>query len=421
MIRSLCLLAVLALCSPCSLLAADWSQFRGPGGSGASSDVGLPVKWSASENIDWKTPLPGRGASSPVTYGDRVFLTAYSGFGIDGDNPGDPADLQFHVLCLKRDGGKLLWDKTTSVGDLKLKASRRIVDHGFASGTPTCDDTGVYAYFGAAGLVAYDLDGKLKWTAKTGTGTAGFGSASSPVLFGDLVIVNASIEDKSLIAFNKETGKQVWKFAGVNRAWTTPTIGEAPGGKPELIINFLNTVVGLDPETGKQLWTCKGIEDYVVPVPVVHEGVAYCLGGRSNRALAIRLGGRGDVSETHKLWEIKLGANVTSPVYHDGHLYWTSDRGVACCVKADTGEIVYQQRLPQRGRIYASVVLADGKIYVTTRDQGVLVLKAAPEYVELAHNSIDTDASMFNASPAISNGQLLMRTDKYLYCIGEKK
>jgi outer membrane protein assembly factor BamB len=187
-----------------------------------------------------------------------------------------------------------------------------------------------------------------------------------------------------------------------------------------MVINQKETIYGFNPRTGKKLWSCDGIQDYVVPVPVSHNGVVYCLGGRSNRCIAVRLGGRGDVTETHKLWEVSTGANVTSPVYYDGHVYWASDKAVANCLKAESGEKVFQQRLPTRARIYASIVRAGERLYVTTRDQGVVVLAAEPEYRELARNVIADDEGLANASPAISNNQLLLRTDSYLYCIGQQ-
>ena len=276
----------------------------------------------------------------------------------------------------------------------------------------------MYAYFGVSGLVAYSRDGELLWKADCGSKTAGFGCAASPILFGDLVIQNASIESGTLYAFDKQTGKLVWKDEAVERAWTTPTLVPLSDGSTELVINHKDRVRGLNPATGEQLWTCEGIDDYVVPCVVGYEGIAYCLGGRQNRAIAIRCGGRGDVTATHKLWEVRIGANVTSPAYHDGKLYWASDRGVACCLDAKTGETLLQERLPSRGRLYASIVAGDDKLYVTTRDTGVLVLRAEPQYTELATNTISDDVSLWNASPAIADGRLYFRTNGWLYAIG---
>lgn len=418
--RALALYVTLLTILACHAVAAeDWPQFRGPAGNAAAdAATDTPIRWNANENIAWKSALPGRGASSPIVHGDRVFVTAYTGYGLSDETPGEKGDLRLHVICLDRSTGKLLWDKSIAGSEHTQTITNRVVDHGFATATPVTDGENVYASFGVSGVVAYSRDGELLWQAEVGTGTAGFGSASSPVLFEDLLIVNASIESDTVFAFNKDTGNQVWKIEGIAKAWTSPCIAEAPGGTWELVINQKDMIYGFEPHTGEKLWECVGIDDYVVPVPISHEGVIYCLGGRRNRCIAIRLGGRGDVTDTHKLWESGVGANVTSPVYYDGHIYWASDKAIANCLDAKTGETKYQERLPTRARVYASIVRAGDKLYLTTRDEGILVLKASPTYEELALNTIADDESMFNASPAISNNQLLLRTDAFLYCIG---
>lgn len=400
--------------------AADWSQFRGPSGNGISLSTGLPTEWSAEKNITWKTKLPGHGSSSPILFGNQVFLTAYSGYGLKVDDESNPSELRLHVIAINRKNGEIMWDESVPPLNQVQKITKRIVDHGYASGTPACDETGVYAFFGTSGVVAYDLKGKLKWRADLGDGTAGFGSASSPILYKDFVIVNASIESDTVYALHKKTGDVAWKAENIVKAWTTPSIVDLPNGKQELVVNQKSEILGFDPNTGEKLWTCEGIQDYVVPVVVQNEGILYCLGGRSNRSIAVRPGGRGDVTKTHKLWEVNVGANVTSPVYYNGHLYWASDRGIAFCLNAKNGEVVYKNRLPTKGRLYASIVLADEKLYITTRDNGVVVLKAAPEYLELARNEIVTDESLFNASPAISDGSIFLRTNGYLYRIANK-
>ncbi len=415
-VQQLTLIALLCICS--TVNAADWPQFRGPSGNATASDSDPPTTWSDSENIVWKTALPGRGASSPIVSGKHVFLTAYTGFGVDAQEPGDKANLRLHVLCFERNSGKLLWDKSIKASPSTQKLSQRIADHGYATATPATDGEAVYASFGVSGVVACNMDGNLLWQAAIGDGTAGFGSAASPVVYDDLVYVNASIESNTLFAFDKRTGRKVWKTESVMKSWTTPCIAEVPDGPPELILNQKNEIFAFDPVTGKKLWWCAGVEDYIVPVPVFHDGIVYCLGGRSNRAIAVKLGGRGDVTKTHKLWESTTGANVTSPVYHDGYLYWASDKAIENCLRASDGEEVYRERLPTRGRIYSSIVRAGNKLYVTTRDQGIVVLAAKPEYEELAVNVIESDQTLVNASPAVSGNQLLLRTDRFLYCIG---
>ena len=185
--------------------------------------------------------------------------------------------------------------------------------------------------------------------------------------------------------------------------------------------NAADIVCGFDPTTGEELWTCIGVDDYIVPAPIAVDGVCYLVGGRKNRAMAIRVGGRGDVSETHKLWEENIGANVTSPLYYQGHLYWSSDKGIANCMDAETGESVYRERMPTTARVYASMVRGGERLYATTRDKGVLVLPAKPEYKQLALNALQSDGDLFNATPAITDSQILLRSDSWLFCIGEEK
>jgi len=398
---------------------ADWPQFRGPSGN-ASCDDETPATWSDSENMVWKTEIPGRGSSSPIVIGDKIFLTSYTGYGQAEDDPGERADLRLNTLCFDRKSGKLKWNKSIKASENEQKMSRRVADHGYASGTPTSDGAAVYAYFGTSGAVAYDLEGNELWTNdELGTKTAGFGSASSPVVHEDLVYINASIECGTLFALNKKTGKVVWKNENITKCWSTPCIAENESGKFELVINQKFKAFGLDPKTGNELWNCEGIEDYVVPVPIAKDGIVYCLGGRSNKAFAIKLGGKGDVTESHRLWITNVGANVTSPVLHDGHLYWASDKGIANCMDASNGEAVYRERMPTKSRVYGSIVRGGDKLYLTTRDSGVWVLSAKPKFEELALNKIESDKSLFNASPAIHDGQLLIRTDNFLYCLGQ--
>jgi hypothetical protein len=416
-------LAALALALVASPGPADWPQFRGPGGLGVAPDQGLPTRWGADENIVWKTPLPGPGASSPIVVGDRIFVTSYSGHGADPKNVGSPADLKRHLVCLDR-SGKVLWtsDVVTEARDTPYSQRGFQGLHGFASGTPASDGQHVYVFFGVAGVLAYDLDGKELWRTSVGTRSHDWGSATSPVLFKDLVIVNAGVESNALVALNKKTGKVAWSAKGMNAAWDSPLLIDA-GGRPELVISVQGQLRAFDPATGKELWSSRGIQDYVCPTVVAHEGVVFAIGGRQNTAMAVKAGGSGDVTDTHVLWKIKKGSNVSSPVYHAGRLYWANEmRGVAYCVDARTGDVLYEETLqPRPDRIYASPVLADGKIYYVSRTEGTYVVAAGPQFKLLAHNRIADDPSVFNASPAVADGQLLLRSDRFLYCIGARK
>ena len=394
-----------------------WNRFRGANASGAIDSAQIPLTWSDTENLAWKTALPGHGSSSPIVRGGRVYLTAYSGYALDVEKPGDLANLRLHTLCVDLESGKIVWDETIEPSKHEQEASHRIIDHGYASPTPTVDDEAVYAAFGPSGLVAYDLTGKMLWQRSVGTNTKGFGAASSPILYKDLVIINASIEDQAAYGLNKKTGEVVWRTEDIREAWTTPSLVVLPDGSTELVINQKNWILAFEPETGKELWRCKGIEDYVVPCVVVEGDMLYCSGGRQNRTIAVRAGGRGDVTATHKIWEIVAGANVTSPLYHDGYLYWSHDKSMALCVKASDGQEIFRERLATSGRIYASVVMAGDRLLMTTRDAGVIVLAAEPKYRELGVNRLGSESESFNATPAIVGNSVLIRSDQFLYRI----
>jgi outer membrane protein assembly factor BamB len=412
-LASNCVVILLMTVTVSNAAAADWTQFRGPGGQGASSESNLPLNWSDTENLAWKAELPGYGASSPIVLGDRLYVTCYSGYGTDRRNPGQIEDLTLHVVCLTK-AGKIVWDEHVQP---KLPESERVRDHGYAAATVATDGKHLYVFFGKTGVLKFDLQGKQLWQTSVGDKTHGWGCGTSPVLYKNLVIVNASVESGSLVAINKEDGKEAWRAKGMNASWNTPHLVNVAGGKQELVVSVQGNILGFDPGTGEQLWNCAGIPDYVCPTVVSHEGVAYVIGGRSSRAIAVRAGGRGDVTETHRLWEAKAGANVVSPVVHDGYLYWVSDRNsVAYCVRLEDGEVMYEERFPSQP--YASTLVGDGKLYIVTRNGGTYVLAAKPEFKQLAHNKFD-DQTTFNASPIIADGKLYLRSDKYLYCIGK--
>jgi outer membrane protein assembly factor BamB len=397
---------------------ADWTRFRGPNGDGVAADQGLPTTWSASTNVVWKAALPGFGASSPITLGERIFVTAYSGYGLDKDNPGEQANLQRHLLCLDRATGKILWDKSQKAELPEKNYSGFLALHGYASSTPLTDGKAVYVFYGRSGVYGYSLTGDELWHAEVGSGTHDWGSSNSPILAGDLLVINASVESQSVVALNKTTGKEVWRVGDIKQSWSTPGLLQLPDGKQELVVSLHSKVLGLDPATGKELWNCAGVPDYVCPMVITHGDVAYVTGGRKVVTMAIRGGGRGDVSKSHKLWETAKGSKVPSPVYNDGLLYWVNDQGIACCLKADSGETVYQERLEKVGVVYASLVLAPGKLYCVTREKGTLVLAPGAELKELARNDLG-DTSIFNATPVPSDGRLLLRSDTFLYCIGK--
>jgi outer membrane protein assembly factor BamB len=401
---------------------ADWPQFRGPGALGRSDAKGFPLTWGDAQNIVWKTDLPGPGASSPITRGNRIYLTCFTGFGASRENPGSMSDLKRHLLCLNLADGKIVWNTAVPA---ELPEQERIrEDHGYATSTPVVDAERVYAFFGKSGVFAFDHQGKQLWRADVGSKLNGWGSATSPVLYKDLVLVNASIESESLVALDKKTGKEVWRAGGINESWHAPALVQAPDGKMEVVVAMMKKVRAFDPDNGQPLWHADtGINWYMCPTPVVEKGVVYVIGGRTpNGALAIRAGGRGDVTTTHVVWKINKGSNVPSPILHEGHLYFIHENlGVAYCVNAKTGEMVYEERLnPSPGQVYASPVLAGGNIYYTGRGGRTVVIAAKPKLESLGESTLESNRGVFNASPAIAGRQFLLRSNRALYCIGQK-
>ncbi|MEX2142236.1 MAG: PQQ-binding-like beta-propeller repeat protein, partial [Pirellulales bacterium] len=395
---------------------STWPQFRGPGGRAVSDEQGLPTTWGPDENILWKTELPGAGTSSPIVLGDRIYLTAYSGYNDPGSEAANPADLKLHLISLARDGG-IRWTRDIVP---KLPEQERIrEEHGYASSTPAADEAAVYASFGKTGVLAFDHDGKQLWHTTVGDKLHGWGSGTSPVLYQDLVIINAGVESESLVALDRKTGDEVWRAGGIRESWNTPILVATGNGETELVVAIMRKILGFNPATGKELWSCEtNINWYMAPSMVAHEGVVYSVGGRSGGALAVRAGGRGDVTATHRLWTGRKGSNVTSPVYHDGHVYWMHENlGIAYCAKASSGEIVYEVRVPNCGQVYASPVLGDGKLYYFARDGKTYVLPAEPRFEVLAVNSLG-ERGTFNASPAIADRRVYLRSNRYLYCIG---
>ncbi|HEV3022425.1 MAG TPA: PQQ-binding-like beta-propeller repeat protein [Pirellulales bacterium] len=403
---------------------ADWPRFRGPNGSATSAEKGLPVQWSEELNLVWKTDLPGPGASSPITNGDRVFLTCYSGYGVEGAGGSSQEDLLRHLLCIDRATGAIVWDRPVRAKLPEDRPAGMLMGHGYTSSTPASDGEQVYVFFGKSGVFAFDLEGTQRWHADVGEGLAmmGFGSGASPIVHGELVIVNASVESSALVALDRKTGKEVWKAAAsaASSSWSTPILVEAADGQWELVTAVPGEIWGMNPETGKLLWYAAALPEGAQCTSLVAAGdIVYAVSGmRGNADAAVRVGGRGDVSQSHIVWKANLGAYVPSPVVDHGYLYWVTDKGIACCVQADSGELVYKERVPGARDFYSSVVLADGKLYAVSRTQGTFVLSTGPKFELLAHNELASDSSLFNASPAVSRGQLFLRSNRAVYCIG---
>ena len=427
--RNLLTVTTFALVAQCCL-AADWTQFRGLGGAGISNDSNLPLTWSDTENLSWKAELPGAGSSSPIVLGNRIFVTSYSGYGVPKENGGDIKSLQRHLTCVSRTDGKILWTKTVPGLLPEDNYQGYISEHGYASNTPVTDGERVYCFFGKSGVVAFGLDGNQLWQTDVGKESSNrrWGSAASLILYKDYVIVNASEESQSIRALDKKTGKEIWKASGaaLELAYGTPSLITLNEGRTDLVVAVPGEIWGLNPDTGKIRW----FEDHqltgnICPSIVADKETVFVFGGfRSAGSLALKISGEKTSPKPKVLWTGKTSSYVATPVYYEGHLYWIDDRGQAYCLNAKTGEMVYRERVSELeagGRpVYASPVLAKGNIYVPSRWNGVLVLPAKPQYQILAQNKFK-DESDFNATPAISQDELFLRSNRYLYCVAAQK
>ncbi|MCF7955965.1 MAG: PQQ-binding-like beta-propeller repeat protein [Phycisphaerae bacterium] len=410
-------------------IASDWKRYRGPNGSGISDEKNLPISWSETENIKWKIPLPGPGSSSPIVTDSRVFVTCYSGYGLDQKKPGDINNLKRNLLCIDANTGKIIWEKTVKALMPEDRYRGYISEHGYASNTPVTDGKNIYVFFGKTGVFAFNLEGKQLWQKSVGTQSSNrkWGSAASPVVYKNLVIVNASEESRSIIALDKITGKEVWSFKSdkLELSYATPVLVQLEKERQEMVISLPQEVWAFNPDSGEETWyAVMKFGGNISPSPVEANGVVYVFGGYpSTGGVAIRTGGKGNVTDSNLLWSNKNASYVPSPLVYEGHLYWVSDMGYAFCMEAKTGKVVFKERLDARGGgkpFYASVVLADGKIYAVSRKKGTIVFAAKPQFEQLVHNKLTSDDSDFNASPAISNGKLFLRSNKYLYCIERK-
>lgn len=414
------LLVLLAMTSA-PIQAGDWPRFRGPNGDGVSTEGPIPAKWDLATNLKWKADLPGKGSSSPIVLGDRIFVTCYSGYGEAAG--GDAAQLARHLVCVDKPSGKILWTKTVKNSVEEDRYQGFITEHGYASGTPVTDGERVYAFFGKSGVSAYDLEGNELWNAGVGTSSSNrrWGSAASLIVHGDSVIVNASEESRSIRSLDRKTGKENWKTEAdlLELAYGTPNVVKN-GDRELLVLAVPQEVWALNPENGKLAWFCETkLSGNVSPSINTANGMIYVTGGYpATGSVAFKAEGKGDI--TSKItWTSRDASYVASPVLHEGHLYWIDDKGVAFCANAETGKTVYRERLVGGGGrpVYASPVLCDGKLFIPSRWEGVYVIAAKPEFELLAENRFPDDKSDFNGTPAISGKQMFLRSDKALYCI----
>ena len=416
--KPFCRLTCIAFLVVCSgVNAEDWMRFRGANGQGIA-DSAVPVEWDSQKNVAWAVDLPGAGSSSPIVVGGRVFLGCYSG--------DDSADAKRSLVCVDAEKGKIVWQDSTS-GPSRDDAFRGyLTEHGYASGTPVSDGTNVYCFFGKAGVAAWTVDGKKLWQKDVGQMSSNrqWGSGSSLVLHGSILIVNASEESRAIIGLDAATGDELWKsdYDRLELFYATPVLVPADDGVMEAVISMPGEVWGLNAATGKLRWFCEiDNEGNVSPSVVVGDDAIYTFGGYpEQQSNAIKRGGRKDVTGTHRLWKSRDSSYVATPLLYDNHLYWVSDKGQAFSANASTGETVTRNRLiglASGGRpVYASPVKAGEYIYVVTRRSGTFVFEATPEMKQVALNPA-LDETDFNATPAVVHGRLYLRSNKALYCI----
>jgi outer membrane protein assembly factor BamB len=399
-------------------IAENWPQWRGPSLNGISNEKGLPVRWSRDENIAWKLLLPAWSGATPIIWGDRVFL-----------NVADKEDVS--LWCLDRSRGAVLWKKHVAGSNFKIGKQN------MSSPSPVTDGTDVYVMTGTGALKGFDFAGNELWARDIqkdyGRFGLNWGYGSSPLLFEDALYIQVlhgmKTHDPSyLLRIDKKTGKTVWRVERPTDAvhespdsYTTPALLRY-GGSVEIVVSGGDCVTGHDPATGKEIWRGNGFNPQkdpayrVIASPVVYDGVVYTP-TRVRPLQAFRAGGRGDITETHRLWASQNGPDVPTPVTDGTYFYIVNDRGIVWCLDAKTGREIWGPQRIRHGTYSASPVLADGKIYITDEDGVTTVFKAGPKFESLAENNLD-DYTL--SSVAVSQGQIFLRTAKYLYCIGKR-
>lgn len=421
--------ALFLLASTC--FAENWPQWRGPQASAVSSQPNLPTEWSAEKNIAWKTAIPGRGHSSPVIWGNRILLTtSIEGDAAEGrkapahtlrgkpflhpDSVGADHRYTLKVLCLDRDSGKILWERTAYEGPVYDNRHKK---NTYASPTPVTDGRNVYVSFESQGIFAYSLDGNLLWKARPGDiKSEGLGAGTSPVLFEDVLILQCDQDDgdDSFIAgFSTRNGELLWKTRReIHSSWSTPVLVTVDG-KPQLIASGNESTIAYHPRTGKEIWKGPGVEGNAVPTSVFGHGMVFLTAGYpTKRVLAYRLDSEGG----KVAWQYDKGtAYVPSPILYGDYLYVLTDKGLVTCFEAKTGKLVYEgKRPPIPATFSASPVAFDNKLFFTSEDGDTFVVQAGPEHQILATNSIGEGVY---ASIAISDGALFLRGTNHLYCI----
>jgi outer membrane protein assembly factor BamB len=432
-----------------------WNRFRGPNGSGISSDASpTPSRWAPDQNLRWKTQLPGPGSSSPIVIGSKVLVTCWSGYGTPEAETAEPSSLRRHLVCVDRESGQILWDRSIEAVLPEDIYQGMFAEHGYASHTPTSDGHQVYAFFGKSGVVAFDMDGNERWRCDVGDGldSRRWGSSSSPILYKDMVIITAAAEKRALIALDKESGKIRWqqKADGLESTWGTPILVPVDQERTDLVIGVPFELWGFNPDNGEFRWYCSGLDTDSFCSSVVADGsVIYAIEGRGGGSLALRAGGQDDVSKSHVLWSGRDRNRISTPVVYKDRLYFFSG-GIAHCLDAKTGKELFQGRLRREvedelssgkasaegagrsgydnrrrgggggfgGQDYASPIIAGGLLYFQGRSGEMYVLEPSDSFQQVAVNRVSDDPDEdFSATPAADHGQIFIRSSRYLYCI----
>ena len=435
------LISIIGFVFPTILQAANWPAWRGPTGSGISTEANLPTQWSETENVKWKAPLPDRGNSTPVIWENKIFVSQSV-----------EASGQRQVLCIDKKTGKELWRAGTTYKN-KEESHR---SNPYCSPSPVTDGERVIAWFGSAGLFCFDLNGRELWHRDLGEQSHEWGYAASPIIYSNLCILHFGPGKRSfLIAVDKVNGKTAWQvnipevqpkertdgFAGQSDgligSWSTPFVIQTPINKSgkdgastagaqvraELVICLADWVKGFDPMTGKELWRCGGLNPLIYSSQIYGNGVVVAMGGFHGTTIACLPGGSGDVTETHRLWQTPRTPNrLGSGIIHDGYIYVGNTPGIAECIELKTGKTVWEERLPSKGaksELWSSFVLSGDKIYVLNQSGDCVIFRAAPKFEVIGVNSIGSELT--NGSLAVSDGELLIRTHEHLWCISEQK
>lgn len=426
---------VFCLFVSCVLMAENWPQFRGAGSNGVSAESGLPMEWSPQKNILWKAAIPGRGLSSPVVWGDRLFLTtSVEGAPIPGavppkhklngedfrhpDSTGVDKRHSLLLIAVEAKSGKILWQQTAYEGPVYDERHKK---NSYATPTPVTDGKRVYVSFESQGIYAYSLAGKLLWKVKPGNiGTVGMGPGSSPALAGDVLVCQFDMEegeDSFIAGYSTRNGELLWKTPRKKNSasWSTPILVKS-GGKDLIFASGNDRVVAYDPRSGREVWSAPGVEGNAVPTPVSGLDMVFPTAGYpSKRAFGIRLNGEGE----RVAWKYEKGtAYVPSPILYGDYLYLLTDRGLLTCIEARTGKVIYEgKRVPKPATFSASPVAYGGRIFLNSEDGETFVIEAGPEFKVAGVNSVDEPVY---ASPAIANGRLYIRGERHLHAVGSR-